>query len=53
MQRVLGHYETQSDEEAVAEDKASFEQITDTTMTVPAKLVPVVREVIQKHRRTA
>ena len=51
--RVLKHYESQSDEEAVAEDEASFEQTTDTTMTVPVELVPAVRELIQKHRRTA
>lgn len=51
--RVIDHYESQSDEEAVAEDEASFEQTTDTAMTVPTELVPVVRELIQKHRRTA
>lgn len=50
---VLDHYESQSDEEAVAEDEASFEQTTDTTMTIPTELVPAVRELIQKHRRTA
>lgn len=53
VQRVLHHYESQSDEEAVAEDEASFEDTTDTTMTVPTELVPVVRELIEKHRRTA
>ena len=53
VKRVLDHYESQSDEEALAEDEASFEQTTDTTMTVPTELVPVVRELIQKHRRTA
>jgi hypothetical protein len=26
---------------------------TDTAMIVPTELVPVVRELIQKHRRTA
>ncbi len=51
VQRVIDHYQSQSDEEAVAEDEASFEQTTDTTMTIPTELVPAVRELIQKHRR--
>lgn len=53
VERVLKHCETQSDEEAVAEDEASFEQTTETAMTVPAELVPAVRELIEKHKRTA
>jgi hypothetical protein len=51
--RVLKHYETQSDEEAVAEDEASFDQTTDTAMTIPTELVPALRELIEKHKRTA
>ena len=53
VQRVLDHYESQSDEEAVAEDEASFEAPNDTAKTVPIDLVPKVRELIGKHRRTA
>ena len=53
VRRVLNHYEDQSDEEALAEDEASFDTTTDTTMTVPTALVPAVRELIEKHRRTA
>ena len=49
VQRVLDHYESQSDEEAVAEDEASFEAPNDTAMTVPIDLVPKVRELIGKH----
>jgi len=37
----------------VAQDEASFEQTTDTAMIVPTELVPVVRELIEKHKRTA
>ena len=47
---VLEHYETQSDEEAVAEDEAAFETTTHTAMEVPVDLVPVVRELIAKRR---
>ena len=53
VRRVLEHYESQTDEEALAEDEASFDGTTHTTMTVPTALVPAVRELIEKHRRTA
>lgn len=53
VKRVLEHYEAQSEEEAVAEDEASFEATTHTAMEVPVDLVPVVRELIAKHRRSA
>ena len=50
VRRVLEHYETQSDEEAVAEDEATYEATTRTVMEVPVDLVPVVRELIAKRR---
>ncbi len=53
VRRVLEHYESQSDEEAVAEDEAAFEATTHTTVEVPVDLVPAVRELIAKHRRSA
>ena len=53
VKRVLDHYESQTDEEAVAEDEAAFEDIKDTAMTVPTELVPAVRDLIRKHRRSA
>jgi hypothetical protein len=53
VQRVLEHYEAQSDEEAVAEDEAAFEATTHTAMEVPVDLVPAVRELIAKHRQSA
>ena len=49
--RVLAHYEEQSEAEAVAEDEAAFGRLTETTMRVPVKLVPKVRELIAKQRR--
>ena len=49
--RVLAHYEQQTEAEAVAEDEAAFENQTQTAMEVPVELVPVVRELIAKHRR--
>jgi hypothetical protein len=53
VKRLLEHYETQSDEAAVAEDEAAFEATTHTAMEVPVDLVPIVRELIAKHRRSA
>lgn len=50
VRRVMQHYESQSDEEGVAEDEASFEANTDTAMTVPTPLVPAVRALIERHR---
>ena len=44
VRRVLEHYETQSDEEALAEDEAAYDATTSTLMDVPVDLVPVVRE---------
>jgi hypothetical protein len=48
--RILGHYENQTEEEAVAEDEAAFESRTETLMEVPNDLVPEVRELIAKRR---
>jgi len=50
VRRVLEHYETQSDEEAVAEDEAAYESTTHTAMEVPVDLVPQIRELLAKRR---
>ena len=50
VKRVLSHYESQSEEEAVAEDEAAFEDPDQTVMEVPKQLVPAVRELIAKHK---
>ena len=49
VRRMLEHYENLTEEEAVAEDEASFEDRTQTVMEVPVDLVPVVRELIAKR----
>ena len=55
VRRVIAHYEQQTEEEAVAEDEAAFEDATQTVMEVPKELVPAIRKLIAKHqeRRTA
>lgn len=49
VEKVLGHYDSQSEEEAVAEDEASYEGEASAVMAVPVELVPVFRELIAKH----
>jgi hypothetical protein len=52
VQRVLKHYEQQTEEEAGAEDEAAFEDSTQTIMEIPIELVPTIRELIAKHKRS-
>ena len=53
IRKVLEHYEGQTEEEAVAEDEAAFEDPSQTVMEVPNELVPAVRELIAKHEEQA
>ena len=50
VRRVLAHYESQTDEESVAEDEAAYEDSTQAMMEVPRELVPAVRELLAKRR---
>jgi len=50
VEKVLAHYENQSEVEAVAEDEAAFEEPSDTVMQVPIDLIPAIRELIGKHQ---
>ena len=50
VQKVLTHYEEQTEDEAVAEDEATLEESTQTVMEVPQELVPAIRELIAKHQ---
>ncbi len=50
VRRVLEHYESQSDEEAVAEDEERFDRATHVVMEVPADLAPAIRELIAKRQ---
>ena len=51
VQRVLEHYDQQSEEEAVAEDEAAFEGRKETVMEVPTDLVPEVRRLLAEHTK--
>jgi len=50
VKRVLAHYESQSEEEAVAEDEAAFEASGQIVMEVPTEIVPAIRELIAKYK---
>ena len=50
---LLAHYESQSEDEMVAEDEAMLLDPEQTMMEVPSKLVPAVRELIAKHEELA
>jgi hypothetical protein len=50
VQRVLAHYEGQSEDEALSEDEAGIASAA-TVMNVPHDLLPKVRELIAKHQQ--
>lgn len=52
VQNVLAHYEAQTEEEAVAEDEAAFENPDQTFIEIPNELLPKVRELIARRNST-
>ncbi|MHB8513149.1 MAG: hypothetical protein ACYDCC_13340 [Actinomycetota bacterium] len=52
VRRVLEHYETQSEDEAVAEDEAALDDESQVTMIVPKDLVPEIEALIARRRET-
>jgi hypothetical protein len=52
VREVLDHYESQTEEEAVAEDEAAFRRREQTVMVVPKRLVPEITKLIsaRAHR---
>ncbi len=50
VRRVLAHYENQTEEEAVAEDEAAYEQDGQSMVEIPYELVPKVRNLIAQYQ---
>ena len=50
---VLEHYESQTEEEALAEDEAAFRRRDQTVMVVPKKLVPRITKLITREETVA
>lgn len=56
VRKVLEHYERQTEDEAVAEDEASFRSRGQAVMLVPKRLVPAITRLIEQRgpgRQTA
>jgi len=49
VRRVLAHYETQIEEEAVIEDKRAFKSRGRAVIEVPVELMPVIHELIAQY----
>ncbi len=49
VKRVLYHYDMLTEEEAVAEDEAAWENPSQTFMEIPNDLVPTIRELLAKR----
>lgn len=49
VQEVLAHYESQSENEAVAENETAYEDPSQTTLKIPNDLVSKVRELTAKR----
>lgn len=52
VRRVLEHYESQSEEEAIAEDEAAFEDDSQVTLVVPKDLVQEIEALIARRSQT-
>ena len=50
VKRVIDHYESQDEDEALAEDEAALEKTDQTVMEIPSDLVPKVRELIANRK---
>ena len=49
VQRLLDHYVSLTQEEAVSEDEAVLEETTQTWMAIPNALVPSVQALLSQH----
>ena len=50
VKRVIAHYESQTEEKALAEDEAAYEDINYSMLEVPIQLIPEIRKLIYKYR---
>lgn len=53
VRRVISDYESQTEEEAVAEDEAAFHQTGQAFVEIPNELLPEVRELLAKRKKAA
>ncbi len=53
VRRVLQHYENQTQDQAVAEDEATFRLRSQTLLVVPKRLVPKITRLIAGERSSS
>ena len=53
VKRVVEHYQSQTESEAVAEDETAARLDGKTLMEVPNELVPTVRDLIARRRKAS
>jgi hypothetical protein len=53
VKKLIDTYESQSEDETVAEDEATLADPEQTVMEIPSELVPAVRELIAKRGKVA
>jgi hypothetical protein len=49
VRQAIEYYDRQSEDEAVAEDEAAFDNQDQAFVQIPLELLPLVRELIAKH----
>ena len=49
MQALIDHYDHQTDADAIAEAEAAYRKRTTTLIEVPVKLLPAVRQLIDRR----
>lgn len=49
VRELIAHYESQTDEEAIAEDESAFERQNTSMVEVPIELLPAVRQLLGKR----
>ncbi len=52
VREIIEYYESQTDDEALVEQKHSLEKQKETLVDVPVELLPFVRELIAKFRKS-
>ncbi len=52
IKNIVSHYETQTEDEAVKEDEAIFENYPESVIEVPKELIPIVREFIARRENS-
>jgi hypothetical protein len=49
VKKLLDHYESQAEDEAMVEDEAAYEDPTHARISIPIDLVPQVQALIASH----